>query len=98
MEANPDRTKKNILESDGTLIFSHGKLTGGSAFTRKIANQNSKPYIHVDLNKIEVLTASTEINTWIVNNNIKILNVAGSRASKDPTIHEKVKGVLEAVV
>jgi hypothetical protein len=25
----PQRTKLNILDSDGTLIFSHGKLTGG---------------------------------------------------------------------
>ncbi len=25
----PKRTEKNILDSDGTLILSHGKLTGG---------------------------------------------------------------------
>jgi len=29
----PKRTEKNVLDSDGTLILSHGKLTGGSALT-----------------------------------------------------------------
>lgn len=29
------RTEKNVVESDGTLILSHGKLTGGSALTLK---------------------------------------------------------------
>jgi len=27
----PKRTEKNVLDSDGTLILSHGKLMGGSA-------------------------------------------------------------------
>jgi len=31
----PKRTEKNVVESDGTLILSHGKLTGGSALTLK---------------------------------------------------------------
>ena len=30
-----DRTEQNVADSDGTLIISHGELTGGSAFTRK---------------------------------------------------------------
>jgi len=31
----PKRTVQNVLDSDGTLILSHGKLTGGSALTEK---------------------------------------------------------------
>ena len=26
----PERTEKNVVDSDGTLIISHGELTGGS--------------------------------------------------------------------
>ena len=33
----PKRTEKNVVDSDGTLIFSHGKFTGGSLFTEKKA-------------------------------------------------------------
>jgi hypothetical protein len=31
------RTEQNVIDSDGTLILSHGKLTGGLAFTRQFA-------------------------------------------------------------
>ncbi len=42
----PERTEKNILDSDGTLIISHGKLTGGSALTRELAvKHNNSTFI-----------------------------------------------------
>ena len=44
-----DRTEKNILDSDGTLIVSQGRLTGGSALTEFLAVRHHKPYIHVDM-------------------------------------------------
>jgi len=41
------RTEKNVLDSDGILILSHGLLTGGSALTREFAKQHRKPWIHI---------------------------------------------------
>ena len=32
-----ERTEQNVIDSDGTVIISHGKLTGGSAYTQKMA-------------------------------------------------------------
>jgi hypothetical protein len=93
----PERTKKNILESDGTLIFSHGKLTGGSAYTRKIAKQHANPCLHINLDNTGAFMASTENNDWLNENDIKILNVAGARGSKDPLIYEKVMFTIERV-
>ncbi len=31
----PKRTEQNVIDSDGTVIFTHGKLSGGSDLTRK---------------------------------------------------------------
>jgi putative molybdenum carrier protein len=45
----PERTEKNIRESDGTLILSHGRLTGGSEYTKKWALKHGKPMLHIDL-------------------------------------------------
>jgi hypothetical protein len=45
----PKRTAQNVIDSDGTAIFTHGALTGGSALTRKIALQRGKPWMHIDL-------------------------------------------------
>ena len=47
-DSYPERTKKNIRESDGTLILSHGMLTGGSEFTLKMALKYQKPLLPID--------------------------------------------------
>ena len=39
----PKRPEKNILDSNGTVIFTTGSLTGGSALIRKIANKGYYP-------------------------------------------------------
>jgi hypothetical protein len=43
------RTEKNVIDSDGTLILSHGRLTGGSRFTQNLAMRLDRPNLHVDL-------------------------------------------------
>ena len=94
----PKRTEKNILDSDGTLIFSRGTLTGGSALTRKLAKQLDKPWLHIDLDRLTARDAATMFAEWFGGNSIQTLNVAGPRASKDPGIHHVVTGILENVL
>lgn len=43
----PERTEKNVVDSDGTVIFTHGRLSGGSDLTRKFAIKHGKPWVHV---------------------------------------------------
>jgi len=45
----PEPTEKNIIDSDGTLIMSHGKLTGESKLTQECAEKHSRPCLHIDL-------------------------------------------------
>ena len=89
------RTEKNILDSDGTLIVSHGLLRGGSALTRELAKQHGKPWIHIDLEMISCPEAVVMIREWIERHGIKLMNVAGPRARKDPKIYEAVMDQLE---
>ena len=91
----PKRTEKNILDSDGTLIFSRGKLTGGSALTRKLAKQHERPWLHIDLDKVVATQAVQILAGWVGGHGIQIVNVAGPRASKDPGIHDFVVRILE---
>jgi putative molybdenum carrier protein len=93
----PKRTEKNILDSEGTIIFSRGKLTGGSALTWKLAKQHDKPWVRLDLDEMNEWIAMDIIDGWIQRHDIQVLNVAGPRASKDPGIHDAVVGVLERV-
>ena len=84
-----------MLDSDGTLILTHGKLTGGSALTRKFANQHGRPCLHIDFTKTIAFDASLKISTWVEENSISVLNVAGSRASKDARIYDAAMDILK---
>ena len=97
-ESYPARTEKNVIDSDGTLIISHGSLTGGSAYTRKMAMKHGRPWFHIDLNKLPTFQAAMIIDDWISKKGIETLNVAGPRASKDPHIFGLVKVFLELVL
>ena len=92
------RTELNVADSDGTIIFSHGDLTGGSAFTREMAWKHNKPCLHIDLNTLSEYKAVVIIRDWVQVRKIKILNVAGSRASHDPKIYDAVVDVLKSVL
>jgi len=59
----PKRTEQNVVYSDGTLIISHGTLTGGSAYTRKMAMKHGKPWFHADLNKLPTFQAANTCRT-----------------------------------
>jgi hypothetical protein len=92
------RTELNVIGSDGTLIFSHGKLTGGSAYTRTMAKRHNKPHLHIDLNETDIFQASLLMLEWIDEQEIKTINVAGPRESKDPKIYERVTDVLDSTL
>jgi hypothetical protein len=90
------RTEKNILDSDGTLIVSNGRLTGGSALTEFLTDKHHKPCLHVDMDQINLTEAVVKTRQWIKDNDIKILNVAGPRASKDSAIYQVTMDLLKA--
>lgn len=84
------RTELNALHSDATLIFSHGRLTGGSLLTRQLVEKNSKPFLHIDLN----IEHTDSVAEWLASHPITILNIAGSRASEDRLIYTHTKAFL----
>jgi hypothetical protein len=94
----PERTKKNIRESDGTLILSRGRLTGGSGYTEKWAIKYGKPMVHIDLSSVTPFAAAVLINDWIVDYDIKVMNVTGPRAGKDSKIYQSTLDIIESVL
>lgn len=92
------RTERNVLDSDGTLIVSRGRLNGGSALTRQLAKRHGRPWLHVDLAVLGGEEAARRVRVWLRENRIRVLNVAGPRASKDPGIQRAVRGLLGAVL
>jgi hypothetical protein len=86
------RTEWNVRDSDGTVIFSLAEhLTGGSLKTLELAKKHRKPYLHLSASKAN---AASELKIWMQQNNIRVLNVAGSRTSKEPEVGQFAAQVL----
>jgi hypothetical protein len=88
------RTKRNVRESDGTLILFRNELTGGSAFTADVARKQSKPCHTVNLS---APADPREVTEWIRLNNIRVLNIAGPREGRAPGIHLVATAYLQAL-
>ena len=80
-----DRTKRNVLDSDATLVVYRSTLEGGTFKTLRYAESASKPCISVSLLRPGTIQ---RVENWIVENNVRTLNVAGPRASKEPKIYD----------
>lgn len=93
----PERTKKNVADSDGTVVFTSGEPTGGSKLTLDLASER-RAFIHIDLTFMSKDDAVEMIADWAEATDIKILNVAGSRESSHPGIQEWVADVIEKVL
>ena len=93
--ARPCETIKVPSES---RIFFSVLLTGGSALTRELAKQHRKPWIHIDLKTTPYPDAARMIREWVRRNEVKAMNVAGARGSKDPKVYDAVMTLLEATL
>ena len=93
-----ERIEKNVIESDGTVSISHGNLSGGADYSQKMAKKHNRPCLHIDLEDTPPFRAPTEINTWIIENNIEVLNVTGSRSSEDSNVHRDTVYIIEGTI
>ena len=92
----PVRTRRNVLESDGTLILTRGEPRGGTALTAALAEKLKKPYRVVDLGADK--TEIKAIRSWGREWTIRVLNVAGPRESEAPGIHDQASGFLKKLL
>ena len=84
-EAYKIRTRLNILKSDGTIIFGNIR-SRGSGQTLRGCITHKKSYL--------VNPTPLELRSWLIKEQITILNVAGNRESKSPGIQESTKQTI----
>jgi len=94
----PERTRQNVTDSQGTLIISYGPLTGGSKLTLGYARAMGKPSCYIDLIATEAFEAALIAQSFVLENQIRVLNVAGPRLSNFPGIYQDVKIILETML
>lgn len=77
----PGRTRRNVEESDGTLILHRGPLTEGTLLTLEICRELGKPVCLVDAATSNPERAAAVAREFIEAHDIERLNVAGPRRS-----------------
>ncbi|MBT7060697.1 MAG: hypothetical protein HN976_36730 [Lentisphaerae bacterium] len=102
------RTELNVIESHATVVFTHGKATGGSEKTIDSAREYSRPCLHVDLDEPDDELVARQILKWLSSGGLQtsgdpvppnpILNVTGSRESKARGIQKRVEGIMKLVL
>jgi hypothetical protein len=89
------RTRRNVLDSDATLILCWGAPSGGTELTLRMAAKHGKPYLLVDLSTSPDPAVARE---WVGRNRIAVLNVAGPRESAAPGIANSANQFLRRVL
>lgn len=96
------RTRRNVEDSDGTLILHRGRLSSGTLHTLTICEELLKPVCLVDGDAVAADAAAELARDFVVTNDIRRLNVAGPRAShwRDAQDYalEVIRGLLEGLV
>ena len=105
------RTEQNVIDSDATLVFTLGPLSGGSLRTVEFAHRHEKPWFHINVDQIRREKAVTLITDWLEGRGEYdhdeytaqppgecVLNVAGSRESKADGIQQLVMAIMVDVL
>ena len=87
------RTKRNVLDADATLIIYRGRLEGGSLLTRDLAMGHGKPLLLCDLHA----PAEEQLAAWQnggASHAITVLNIAGPSEARCPGIYMQTHTLL----
>ena len=89
------RTEWNVRDSDATVIFSiKPDLMGGSLATQKLAEKHLKASLH--LSSLQSSAGNgTQLRGFIRKHEVKVLNIAGPRASGEPELRSFIQSVLD---
>lgn len=90
----PERTRRNVRDSDATLIITRGDPTGGTALTIEVAKKLGRPFLVLDIAGNPDISA---VAGWLIRHRFRTLNVAGPRESTAPGIYEQSSLVLRRV-
>jgi hypothetical protein len=93
------RTEANVRDSDGTVLITVATtLSGGSLETFFLAKKSKKPLLHLAQEQPGGDSPGEKLRRFIADNGIRVLNVAGPRASEEPEVYRFVKEVLHKVL
>ena len=93
-----ERTEKNVLDADATLIVVRNReLSGGTAFTKFCAEQHGRPWL-VICERDGLPQGAAALSKFLKQHRVRTMNVAGPRESQAPGLAKFVMEMLEAAL
>jgi hypothetical protein len=87
------RTEWKVRNSDATVIFTvWPDPTGGSKLTADCATKHGKPWLHFA--RVAAGDPAARLREFLAAHAVKVLNVAGARASKEPEVAAFTTAIL----
>ena len=93
-----ERTRRNVEDSDGTLILHHGLLSGGTQLTLEICRELGRPFLTLDAAAIAPEEGAVQTQAFVTAHGIRRLNVAGPRESHWPGAYSFAHAVVGALL
>jgi len=93
-----ERTAQNVADSDGTLIISNGEPIGGTRETIDRCVEMDKPHLIIDHAKIPTNEIVELVLRFVGDHHIRLLNVAGPRASQWPEGHKTAQRIVSGIL
>jgi len=93
-----ERTRQNVLDSDGTLIIYFGAPSGGTEQTIACCIEARKPYVLVDAEELAAARAARKAAEFVRRFGVEVLNVAGPRAGGAPRAYDYAKEVVHRLL
>jgi hypothetical protein len=84
----PPRTEQNVRDSDGTLKIASDFNSPGEKLTAAMCDKHGKPQCAIHIGGKFNIPPIEHVATWIAENRIRILNVAGNSERTSPGIQK----------
>jgi hypothetical protein len=91
-------TRQNVLGSDGTAILYRDELWGATLLTRTLCLREGRPYVLIDATRLSEVVAADEVASFVDQNGIDVLNIAGPRSSHWPAGHGFAAGMTMLLI
>ena len=93
-----ERTERNVIDSDATLIIYFHALSGGTRQTHRFCIRHNKPHLLIDAETESTEQAANRAFAFIEEQRIGTLNVAGPRASGEIRGYDYSKELIRQIL
>lgn len=92
-----ERLEKNIIDSEGTIIFSWGQPAVGPKAVKDLADRHNKPLLNVNLKEHTLNHTVNLIRKWMTDHHINTIYFTGSKTGlgRSRKIYKMVIQIIE---